>query len=585
MVITANSNKMIRLFLISLFVFPLLFGCGTMNKSSTPKGNERVMNPEEQRKFDEMFFEGIKLKSLEKYDKALQQFMGCLRMDGGNDAVMYEIAQLYYITGNMAQAENFAKAATSVNKENKWYFFLLAYIYEKTQDFQAQKGVYEQLLILDPNNPDLYLDLAFCQIQLSDYSGALKTYNKLEKMIGISEEISTQKKLLYIRMGDVEKAAKEIQNLIEAYPDEVRYYIYLAELYELNGYDKNAEEVYAQIRAMNSNSSEVHMAMGDYYTRKKELSTALGEYAVGFADSDINIDRKIQVLLEYYNLTQRDRSLLSKVMELGEINCLAHAEDPKSWAVMGDFYAREGKKEEARSMYKQSIAMGGNKLLIWNQVLYLNLELKDYKQLIEDSKDAIEIFPNEPFMYLMNGFGHYELKQYDQAIDIMVEGSDYVIDNKALKAQFFSTIGECYYRIGDHPNSDKYFDKCLAEDPNNVLVLNNYAYYLSLRNEKLELAAEMSAKCNRLDPNNVTYQDTYAWVLFKQGKYEDALVWIEKAISNGAGGSAVVVEHYGDILYQLRRMEDAHAQWKKAKELGEGSENLNEKVLYGKFVE
>lgn len=543
------------------------------------------MNAEDQRKFDEMFFEGIKLKSLEKYDKALQQFLGCLRIDGRNDAVMYEIAQIYYFMGDMKQAEFFATGATNINKENKWYYLLLSYIYEKTQNFQAQKAVFEQLLVLDPNNPDLYLDLAFCQIQLSDYSSALKTYNKLEKMMGITEEISIQKKLLYIRMGDVEKAAKEIQNLINAYPEEVRYYIYLAELYELNGYDKQAEEVYAQIRAMNSNSSEVHMAMGDYYTRKKELSTALEEYTLGFADSDINIDRKIQVLLEYYNITQRDKSLVPKVIELAEINCLAHAEDPKSWAVIGDFYARDSRKEEARRMYKQSIAVGGNKLLIWNQVLYLDLELKDYAQLVEDSKEAIDVFPNEPFMYLMNGFGHYELKQYQQAIDIMVEGSDYVIDNKALKAQFYSTIGECYYRIGDHDNSDKYFDKCLVEDPNNLLVLNNYAYYLSLRNEKLELAAEMSARSNRLEPNNGTYQDTYAWVLFKQGKYEDALVWIEKAISNGAGGSAVVVEHYGDILYQLGRKEDAHTQWKKAKELGEGSDKLNEKVLYGKFVE
>jgi tetratricopeptide (TPR) repeat protein len=331
---------------------------------------------------------------------------------------------------------------------------------------------------------------------------------------------------------------------------------------------------------MNSNSSEVHMAMGEYYKRKKNHETALDEFMLGFADSDINIDRKIQVLLEYYNITQRDKRLLAKVIELGNVACLAHAEDPKSWAVLGDFYARESQKEDALKMYKQSIAVGGNKLLIWNQVLFLNLELKDYHQLVIDSEAAIEIFPNEPFMYLMNGFGHYELKQYQKAIDIMVEGSDYVIDNKPLKAQFFSTIGECYYRLGDYPNSDKYFDKCLAEDPNNVLVLNNYAYYLSLRNEKLDQAAEMSSKSNRLHPNNGTYQDTYAWVLFKQGKYEDALVWIEKAIANGAGGSAVVVEHYGDILYQLGRKEDAHTQWKKAKELGEGSDKLNEKVLY-----
>ena len=95
----------------------------------------------------------------------------------------------------------------------------------------------------------------------------------------------------------------------------------------------------------------------------------------------------------------------------------------------------------------------------------------------------------------------------------------------------------------------------------------------------------MSYKCNELEKDNGTYQDTYAWILYELAEYEQAKIWMQKSLSNGGDMSAIVVEHYGDILYKLGDVKGAVSQWEKAKGLGQTSEILNKKIEEGKLYE
>jgi Tfp pilus assembly protein PilF len=72
----------------------------------------------------------------------------------------------------------------------------------------------------------------------------------------------------------------------------------------------------------------------------------------------------------------------------------------------------------------------------------------------------------------------------------------------------------------------------LKYNPDNIPVLNNYAYYLSLEQTDLDKAEEMSYRTIKAEPNNATYLDTYAWILFQLGQYNDALFYIRQAIDN-----------------------------------------------------
>ena len=88
----------------------------------------------------------------------------------------------------------------------------------------------------------------------------------------------------------------------------------------------------------------------------------------------------------------------------------------------------------------------------------------------------------------------------------------------------------------------------------------------------------MARRANQLEPNNNSYEDTYGWVLYRLGRYQDARMWLEKALSNNVSKSATLVEHYGDILFKLGDRESALSYWKKAKEYGSKSELLERKI-------
>ena len=144
--------------------------------------------------------------------------------------------------------------------------------------------------------------------------------------------------------------------------------------------------------------------------------------------------------------------------------------------------------------------------------------------------------------------------------------------------EFYLSLADIFHLIKEYKSSDEYYEKGLEIDSNNVLILNNYAYYLSLRKINLEYAKKLSFRCNEIQPENGTYQDTYAWVLYELKKYEEAKKWLLKALLNGSDKSPVVVEHYGDILYKLGEVENAVFQWKKSKDLGGDSELLKQKI-------
>jgi Tfp pilus assembly protein PilF len=139
-------------------------------------------------------------------------------------------------------------------------------------------------------------------------------------------------------------------------------------------------------------------------------------------------------------------------------------------------------------------------------------------------------------------------------------------------------LGDTYHELKNNIASDEAYENALRLDPENAVVLNNYAYYLSLRSEKLEQAKRMSFKAVELDPENASNLDTKAWVLYKLKLYDEAKIVIELALNASEENSAEVYEHYGDILYMLGNKKKAIKFWKRARKKGSESELLSKKI-------
>ena len=222
---------------------------------------------------------------------------------------------------------------------------------------------------------------------------------------------------------------------------------------------------------------------------------------------------------------------------------------------------------------------------MWGQALFIQAELSDFEGMLITSSEALEYFPLDPLFYYFNGLANKWFKNYTASIESFNLGLQFIIDNEDLLVEFYSSLADIYHTLKEHKLSDTFYEKALSIKPNNAIVLNNYAYYLSLRKINLEKAKEMSLLSNNIDSTNSTYQDTYAWVLYSLNDFEGALKWILKSLKNGSDSSAVVVEHYGDILFKTGKINEAYEQWVKASQIGEGSTLLRKKIENKKLYE
>jgi Tfp pilus assembly protein PilF len=142
--------------------------------------------------------------------------------------------------------------------------------------------------------------------------------------------------------------------------------------------------------------------------------------------------------------------------------------------------------------------------------------------------------------------------------------------------------------LNKHEKSDDAYEAALKENPTNDHVLNNYSYFLSLRKVKLERAAQMAEQLVEKHPDDATYIDTYAWVLYVMKDYKKAKPLLEKAVElndQKKEKSGVIIEHFGDVLFQLGEKDKAIEIWKKAKSVGKTSTFIDQKINEMKLIE
>ena len=154
-----------------------------------------------------------------------------------------------------------------------------------------------------------------------------------------------------------------------------------------------------------------------------------------------------------------------------------------------------------------------------------------------------------------------------------------IVDRPEFESDVLSSLAQIAHERGDHAESDDWFEQALEANPNNILALNNYAYYLALRGARPERSVELAAKVVALSPGNGNFEDTYAWALHVSGNSKEALTWIELAIEHGGTSpGAAVLEHAGDILSALGRIDDARKQWSAAIDAGGDESRLRSKI-------
>jgi len=551
-----------------------------MNKEVTQQAipKKKELNKNTEQYYYYVFLEANRKKILGDINGALSLYYQSLEINPESAAAMSEIALLNEILNNYTVALKYAEKAVNKDSDNKWYKINLARLYIVGQSYDKAIDIYKQLYKQNPDDLDIPYNMAALYSQIGDYKSAINLYDEIENKTGIIDNLSLAKQRLYLEIGNKTKAYNEIEKLIKHFPENPAYYGILAEMYTNDNLFLKADENYKKLFELDSLNTMGQLSIINFYRKKVDYENVFKVLDKIISNKDIEFQQKLMILVSMLNNPNEFNIYHQEIEEQLSLLKDIHPETKDAYTLYADYLIKMNLLNEAKNEINFIVSNFKANEIIWEQLLSILLNQNEFESLYSKSEIAIDSFPQNSIFYLYNGLAASRINKYNEAVKSFNKGLAYVENNKDLELQFYTFLAETYYEIKDFKKSDYYYDQVIKEQPDNVYVLNNYSYYLSLRDEKLDYAEQLSKKTILAEPNNSTYLDTYAWILYKQKKYAEALIYIKRAYLNGGDKNDVIVEHYGDIQYKNGNLDEAVQLWEKSKELGNKSEQLQIKI-------
>ncbi|MDA3954758.1 MAG: tetratricopeptide repeat protein [Bacteroidales bacterium] len=568
--------KVIVVIVITFLSFTSCSGQRNIGKSKTKVKKELSADSEQQYYY--LFLEANRKKVLGDLNGALALYYQCLELNPDAAAAMAEISKLNEIMQNFEVAIKYAEQAIKIDSGNKWYKVNLAKLYLVIKDYNNAIKTYEQLYLINKTDLEIPYNLAALYNHVGNYKRAIELYNDIEKNSGVNENLSIAKQQLYGSIGNKTKAYNEIDNLILHYPNEPKFYGIRAEMYTNDNLFIKAKENYNKLFALDSTNALGMLSIIDFYRKKMDYDNAFKIIKKVIYHEGIEVNQKILIFVSFLNIQSEFNIYNQQIKEHLLLLKEAYPDVQDVYTVHADFLIKSNLFDEAQTEIEYILDNFTGNIVIWEQLLSIYSYKSNFDQLYVKSIIAIDSFPQHALFYFFNGVSATQINKPGEAITILNKGLEWVKNSPDLEVDFYTNLAEAYYSKKEYMQSDYFFEMVLKKEPDNLYVINNYSYYLSLREEKLEYAETLSKKSIIAEPNNSTYLDTYAWILFKLERYQDALLYIKTAFEHGGAESDVIVEHYGDILFMIGNKEAAVELWKLSNEMGNTNEKLIKKI-------
>ena len=548
-----------------------------LSRATAAYGQEKSTKAERREREAAFYFtEGVKYYILEDMDKAMALFEKSLESDSENAAAHFKIANILAEKGEMDDALSHANTALEMVSDNKYYYLTKAEILTKQSNFQEAAQVYEQMIETVKDTDEYLFELAALYLYQQDFGQALDTYQRIEQRYGMIPEVVNAKQKIYLQQNQLEKAIEEGVRLVDAFPGEVAYVMELAEVFVSNGRDKEAIPYLTSLLEVAPDNPEAQLMLAKIYQNTGDSVQAEENMQVAFANSRLSLRLKLDLVAKYIQelpnktIEQLCTSLTDKIIE-------AHPDEADAYVIKADFLNAINQREAARDYYLKATQHDESTFEVWQNLI--TIEFQDLQQtdsVLVHSEEALELFPNQGVLYFYNGAANAAEKNYEEAA-YALEQARQLSNNQELTKYCNIYLGDVYNGLEEYDKSAKAYEAVLKSDPTNDYVLNNYSYFLALRQERLDYAKQLSTRLLELDPKNANYLDTHGWVLFSAGDYKQSRKYLEQAIEVGAK-SGEVIEHYGDVLFKLGQVEEAVQQWMKAKGMDDTSEILDKKI-------
>lgn len=532
------------------------------------------------------FADAYRFLLVDEPTKAVTALEKIVAKNPANAAAQYALATAMIKAGQTTEALPYAQKAYQLDKNNAYYLLQVAELYVKQKRYPEAEELYESLLKKGSETIEYGVELAAIYLFDDKPDKALATYDRVEKAMGLNEEITRQKQRIYLKQNKVDKAIEEAEKLIASEPADPEFLVEGAELLVANDRVPLAITWLERALKISPDSPQANMMLADIYRRQGNLAKSNQALKKVVDNPNVEAGLKARILSSYAGTTDDTPAAKQDALKMAQELTRQNPNDAKAQVMMADLLAQQGQKAAARDAYVRAARIDPSVYEVWGAIVELDGELAQMDSILVHSEKALEVFPNQGALWYSNGTAHLYKRHYQEAVDALEESRKLLASNPKILPEINSLLGDAYNGIKDYARSDEAYETALKANPSNQQVLNNYSYFLSLRKENLPKAKSMSTKLVELHPKDATYLDTHAWVLYVMKDYAGAKKYLEKAIQvEPAKISGTILEHYGDVLFQLGDKAKAIEQWKLAKQKGEASDRLDQKIAGGKLYE
>jgi len=572
-------NKPILPCLLLFFLLPLAF--------SQNKGKRRNEKPHKKDKgaittqkqpnstlFENVFYQGIIKYAQGDEDEALTYFLQAFSEDSTQPAPAYYIASIYLQKKQIPEALPYARKAYELNPQNLHYALLYADLlsYSKGSKVEEAIRIVESIGKRYPNELTITFHLIELYLAKKNYKQAIREIEKIEQRIGNNPEITREKIRLLLIAGLKEQAVSELKRLIEHYPNEEAYWLQLYQLYLELGKKDSAESLLQEYYELNPSSTTAIFSLLKLYIQQEkweQIKTLLNEL---IQNPTLSPQLKVDYLSSLY-MNYPDRL---PYFDYAKQLIHYHPNSASGYLLLGDLYNSKLMLDSAYVYYKQALTLDETNIRLWEYLITMEMQRNQWDSVVSHATQASSIFPYHPLFYYYNAIALFQLKNYQHCVEQLQEVIALGSSDATFLSEVYTLLGDAYHYLQQHENSDSAYEKAISYNPNNTIALNNYAYFLSLRKVQLDKAEKMSEKTLQLQPNVPTYLDTYGWIQFQKGNVKKAQQYIERAYKMSKDPE--IVEHLGDIYYELRDLDKALELWKEAATLDPNNENLKRKI-------
>ena len=542
-------------------------------------------------RYDSYFLQALVQREKGNADAAFDLLQHCIKINPQAAEAYYFLAQYYQAlrgdSTNLKTAQQYILKAAELEPDNATFLETVAQSYIRQAEYEKAIPVMERLYNQDKSREEL-LEMLFELYQQTDNNDkAIETLNRLEAAEGKSERLSYAKSEIYTNMGNKKAAIAEMRQLAQQYPNDLNFKGMYADMLLRNDEEEQALKLYNEILAEEPDNTRAQVSLRSYYRVQGEIEKADSLTEVILLNKNTTHEQRIYLMRQMVADSERADGDSTQILNMFH-KMLAGPQKNADIATLCAAYMdlKKMPRDSVRAMLQTVLSIAPDNAAARLQLVSFAWDRKDHQEVITLCQDARQYNPEEMAFYYYQGMAYYQEEDKDKALEAFQNGIGVITpeSNPAIVSDFYAVMGDLLHQKGLARKAFEAYDSCLQWKDDNIMCMNNYAYYLSELGQQLDKAEQMSYKTIKAEPKNATYLDTYAWILFMQGRYAESKVYIDQALQNDSDSSAVITDHAGDIYIQNKEPERAVELWKQALLLDPQNKILIRKIKQRKYI-